>query len=80
MFVVGLFAGPLIALVWSRIFVSAAVMRPAWANGSYALLLVLFLLVPAASIELRLGLLFGGLLGILLNATPLVVSVASEDR
>jgi len=79
-FVVGLFVGPLIALLWSKIFASTAAMRPDWANASYALLLVLFLLIPLASIELRLGLLFGGMLGILLNATPLAVSGLNEER
>ncbi|MGI8826843.1 MAG: hypothetical protein ACR2JC_14605 [Chloroflexota bacterium] len=77
MFVVGLFLGPILALAgaWATTMagVSTRLVRPA-----IALVFILLLFVPAASLELRIGMVMGGFLGVLLSATPLTVERVEE--
>ena len=71
MFVVGLFLGPTLVLVGEKMTVGSGKMRSQLANALIAALLAVLLVAPVAALELRLGLVLGGPLGLLLASTPL---------
>lgn len=76
MFILGLLVGPALGLLAGH-FATRATGSQRWSISlAIVVVLAVLLLVPAADLELRLGLLAGILLGLLLAITPPVISAA----
>ncbi|MGH2442893.1 MAG: hypothetical protein ACRDFX_07000 [Chloroflexota bacterium] len=77
MFVVGLFIGPVIGVLAGDFLGRSSTRR--WTGAAAIILFLLFVLfVPIFVLELKLGLIFGTLLGVLLAGTPLDI-LATRD-
>lgn len=69
MFIVGMVVGPALGLLGSDIIARAGTVGW-WRTVAIILVLVFILIAPFFALELKLGLLFGTLLGLLLAGTP----------
>ena len=78
-FVAGLAIGPILGLLMGDAVFRSEPVQPRYAMAALLVVGVVFLLVPAINLELKLGLLAGVPLGILLSCTPITGRQAEED-
>ncbi|GAC1335274.1 MAG: hypothetical protein NVS2B16_14020 [Chloroflexota bacterium] len=79
MFVLGLLLGPACALVILRVAGDLGGLKVSYANLILACALGVLLLIPGLALELRLGLVMGGFLGMLLASSPVALPGVEEN-
>jgi hypothetical protein len=79
MFVAGLAVGPAIGLLAGDFLFRSRAIGPKWGAVVTALVCFALLVAPVADEGLRIGLVFGIVLGVLLTLTPMTMSAAREQ-